>query len=177
MLMKGLIMKLYITIFVVSFFISSGCAPCPHNTNYLKSGPEYQIGACGLLVKDIDKTIEFYKRVFGFRVIQTKSTNPKGDTRAFIKSGKSIIEIIELKDKTPGHHTGVINHITFFVDNLEREVERLKELGVQLESKLPTHIITNKIKRVQNGRIFYFRGINDELIGFVELNKNNNFKK
>jgi lactoylglutathione lyase len=175
--MTGLIMKLYITIFVAIYFISSGCAPSPNNTNYLKSGPEYQIGVCGLLVKDIDKTVEFYKRVFGFRVIQSKSTNRKGDSRAFIKSGKSIIEIIELKDKAPGYHTGVIDHITFVVDNLEYEVERLKELGVQLESKLPSHITTSKIKRVRNGRIFYFRGINGELIGLVELNKNNNFKK
>lgn len=137
----------------------------------------YKIDLIGLLVEDIDKTIEFYQRVFGFRVIQEKSTNPKGDSRTFIKSGDSIIELTQLKEKGAGDPEGAIDHIAFIVDDIEKEIDRLKELGVELESPIKGHIPVNRILNVRNGKIFYFRGINGESIGLIELNENSNFNK
>jgi len=137
----------------------------------------HQIGLIGLLVEDIDKTIEFYERVFGFRVIQEKSTNPKGDSRAFIKSGDIVIELTRLKEGRAGDPEGAIDHIGFIVDDMGREIERLKGLGVELESPIKGHIPVNRILNVRNGKIFYFRGINGESIGLVELNEDSNFRK
>ena len=137
----------------------------------------YQIGLIGLLVEDIDKTIEFYERVFGFRVIQEKSTNPKGDSRAFIKGGDIIIELTQLKAGGAGDPEGAIDHVGFIVGDIEREIERLKELGVELESSIKGHIPVNKILNVRNGKIFYFRGINGESIGLIELYEDSSFRK
>jgi len=58
-----------------------------------------------------------------------------------------------------------------------REIERLKGLGVELESPIKGHIPVNRILNVRNGKIFYFRGINGESIGLVELNEDSNFRK
>lgn len=135
----------------------------------------YQIGLIGLLVKDIDKTIEFYKKVFGFRVIQDKSTNPMGDSRAFIKSGDIVIELTQLKERGAVDPEGVIDHIAFIVDDIEQETERLIKLGVELESPIKGHIPAKRILNVRNGKIFYFRGIDGESIGLIELNKNSSF--
>jgi lactoylglutathione lyase len=137
----------------------------------------YQIGLVGLLVEDIDITIGFYERVFGFRVIQEKSTNKKGDSRAFIKSGDSILELTQLREGGAGDPEGAIDHIGFIVDDIEEEIDRLKELGVELESPIKGHIPVNRILNVRNGKIFYFRGINGESIGLVELSENSNFYK
>ena len=137
----------------------------------------YQFGLIGLLVKDIDETIEFYKRVFCFRVIQEKSTNPKGDSRAFIKSGEIVIELTQLKDGRAGHPEGAIDHIGFIVDDIEEEIDRLKRLGVELDSSIIGHIPVNRVLNVRNGKIFYFRGINGESIGLIELGENSNFIK
>jgi len=135
----------------------------------------YQISLIGLLVKDIDQTIEFYARVFGFRVIQAKSTNPKGDSRAFIKNGDIIIELTRLKEGGAGHPEGAIDHIGFIIDDIEKEIERLKGLGTKLDSSINGHIPVNKILNVRNGKIFYFRGINGESIGLIELKKESSF--
>ena len=137
----------------------------------------YQIGLVGLLVDNIDKTIGFYERVFGFRVIQEKSTNKKGDSRAFIRSGDSILELTQLTERGAGDPEGAIDHIGFIVDDIEKEIDRLKELGVELESPIKGHIPVNRILNVRNGRIFYFRGVNGESIGLIELSENSNFYK
>ena len=137
----------------------------------------YQIGLVGLLVDNIDKTIGFYERVFGFRVIQEKSTNKKGDSRAFIRSGDSILELTQLTERGAGDPEGAIDHIGFIVDYIEKEIDRLKELGVELTSPIKGHIPVDRILNVRNGRIFYFRGVNGESIGLIELSENSNFYK
>jgi len=136
----------------------------------------YQIGLIGLLVADIERTIEFYETVFGFEVLQEKSTNPKGDSRAFIRSGDMIIELTQLRDAGAGHPEGAIDHIGFFVDDLEGEIERLRGLGVKLDSEMAGHIPVNRILNVRNGRIFYFRGLNGESIGLIELRQDSGFR-
>ena len=69
-----------------------------------------------------------------------KTTNPKGDSRAFIKSGDIVIELTQLKEEGAGDPEGAINHIDFSVDDVEREIERLKELGVEFESPIKGQI-------------------------------------
>lgn len=69
------------------------------------------------------------------------------------------------------------DHIGFIVDDIEKEIDRLRELGVELESPIRGHIPVNRILNVRNGKIFYFRGINGESIGLIELNENSNFEK
>ena len=135
----------------------------------------YRLGLIGLLVEDIELAIEFYTEVFGIRVIQDTSTNPKGDSRAFIKSGDTILELTQLGEGVAGHPHGAVDHIGFFVDDLEDEIERLKVLGVELDTPIKGHIPTNRILNVRNGRIFYFRGINGESIGLIEPKSESSF--
>ncbi len=137
----------------------------------------YQVGLVGLLVRDIDETADFYQKVFGFRMVQQKSTNQKGDSRAFLKSSDVVLELTQLKDGTAGHPEDAIDHIAFFVDDLEKEIGRLVGVGVDLESpRVPGHIPVNRILNVRYGRIFYFRGPNHESIGLVELKQDSPFR-
>ncbi|NLZ93138.1 MAG: VOC family protein [Firmicutes bacterium] len=137
----------------------------------------YQINLIGLLVKDVEQTIEFYQKAFNFHVVSGKTINPKGEARAFIRGGNMILELTQLVDGKSGALEGAIGHIGFFVDDLESEIERLKKLGIKLDSDIPGHIPVNQIRKVPNGRIFYFRGINDELIGLIQLAEDSAFRK
>ena len=68
-----------------------------------------------------------------------------------------------------------IDHIGFIVHDIEKEISKLRELGIELESPIKGHIPVNRILNVRNGRMFYFRGINGESIGLIELSDDSSF--
>ena len=129
----------------------------------------YQVGIIGLTVGDLDTAIEFYQDVFAFEVLQPKSTSSEGNLRALLKSGSVLVELTQLKKEALRIPPGSIDHMGFIVADLEPEIERLKKIGVDLESPEETYVPLNTIVQRKNGRAFYFKGLNGELIELVEL--------
>jgi lactoylglutathione lyase len=86
----------------------------------------------GIKVKDMDKALEFYTQVLGFRILEKLKL--LGNDYFFVGNEHTRIEI-ELAPK--GSHLPDINlstglyHIALLVDDLEGEAARLKEHDVK----------------------------------------------
>lgn len=102
----------------------------------------------GICVSDLERSIQFYRDVLGFelsRVEPPKSTRERklGVPGAVIQiaimnygQGNSLELIQYLEPATPNTYGAPVNalgqiHISFQVDNLEREIERMAKLGVE----------------------------------------------
>ncbi len=111
----------------------------------------------GIVVPDLNKAIEFYQLMFGFKVIGIKNwndtsicdhviSNEDSTATGVIMAGHNChIELLEYKAPRPtivppenflAHETG-IRHIAFYVDDLQIELDRLIELGGSTLGKLP----------------------------------------
>jgi catechol 2,3-dioxygenase-like lactoylglutathione lyase family enzyme len=111
----------------------------------------------GIVVPDLDKAIEFYSKMFGFRVIGNESWQDSdaydqaiglngSAARGVIMAGHNChIEIFEYRAPKPtidppetflAHETG-IRHIAFYVDDPQKELDRLIDLGGSALGRLP----------------------------------------
>ena len=114
--------------------------------NILESSSFCQIG---IVVENIDETIEFYTRAFGFgpyeiRYVEYSDATYYGKTagyrgkRAFFHLGPIEIELIELVDGKTIHedflkeHGEGLNHIGFKVKDLARSRENAAKAGFQI---------------------------------------------
>jgi catechol 2,3-dioxygenase-like lactoylglutathione lyase family enzyme len=111
----------------------------------------------GMVVPDLDKAIEFYSKMFGFKVIGHESWQDseaydqaiglKGSAaKGVMMAGHNChIEIFEYSAPKPtvappetflAHETG-IRHIAFYVDDPQKELDRLVSLGGSALGCLP----------------------------------------
>ena len=106
----------------------------------------YQIG---IVVKDIDETIKYYEKLFGFGPFEVRYVDYPTATyhgkvagyrgkRAFFFLGPIQIELIELVDGKTIHEDFLrekgegLNHLGFRVDNIEEAKKRADELGFKV---------------------------------------------
>ena len=86
----------------------------------------------GIQVKDLETTIHFYTKVLGLDLLE-KQGHPDPNLKiaflGFKKSAETLIELIEGYDPNlPAE--GKVHHIAFTVDNIEQEIERVKQHSV-----------------------------------------------
>ena len=111
----------------------------------------------GIVVPDLDKATEFYSKMFGFKVIGNErwekseaydqAIGVKGSAaNGVIMAGHNChIELFEYSAPAPtipppesflAHETG-IRHIAFYVDDPQKELDRLVSLGGSALGRLP----------------------------------------
>jgi catechol 2,3-dioxygenase-like lactoylglutathione lyase family enzyme len=111
----------------------------------------------GIVVPDLDKAIEFYSKMFGFTVIGNENWEDseaydqaigvkKSAAKGVIMAGHNChIELFQYKapkatiappDTFLAHETG-IRHIAFYVDDPQKELDRLVSLGGSRLGSLP----------------------------------------
>jgi len=117
----------------------------------------------GVMVKDMQASIRFYTEVLGMEHTSTLVHNDENITLAFLSfpgAKQTEIELIEgFNPSLPAE--GKVHHLAFTVDDVEQEVERLKQLNVPL---MDTEITT-----LSNGsRYFFFYGPDGELLEFFQ---------
>ena len=116
----------------------------------------------GIFVKDIDKSIDFYKRL-GF----TLDTEEKPSIRlAILSAGNCLIELVEKKDE-PTRPAGVIDHVAVTVDDIDAAIVNANANGIEIDAgQVNTMGILGGIKNV------FFEGPDGERLEFFEyLNK------
>jgi len=111
----------------------------------------------GIFVKDIDKSIDFYKRL-GF----TLDNEEKPSIRlAFMSAGSCLIELVEKSD-IPTRSAGVVDHIAVTVDDIEAAIANARAQGIQIDAAVNTMNILGGIKNV------FFEGPDGERLEFFE---------
>jgi len=115
----------------------------------------------GIYVKDINKSIDFYKRL-GFTLDNEEQT-PSGTQLAFLSAGTCLIELIGVNEEGIA---GVVNHIAMTVDNIEQAVVTAKANGIDIDASLIMDVpILGGIKNV------FFAGPDGERLEFFEYCK------
>jgi catechol 2,3-dioxygenase-like lactoylglutathione lyase family enzyme len=77
----------------------------------------------GILVSDLEGSIEFYKKI-GFKVLRKTSRS-----HVMMYLGNDILEITPgLKESTPFPF-----HLSLHTDNIEEDVARLQKLGIEID--------------------------------------------
>lgn len=106
----------------------------------------------GIKTINMEEAISFYTEILGFEFI--KRIKPGDVELAFLKLGKTVIELVEIKDGEQ-FNDGVVNHVAFRVENIFEAVEWLKGHKVELINEEP--------RSMGEGRYnFFFRGPSKE---------------
>jgi lactoylglutathione lyase len=115
----------------------------------------------GIKVKNIETSISFYKDLLGMELFEILKPNDTV-TLAFLgfQSQNVVIELIEGSDSDLANE-GKVSHLAFTVDNIEVEVQRLKNLNIALKSY--------EISTLPNGsRFIFFEGPDKESLELFE---------
>ena len=105
----------------------------------------------GIAVKNLDQSIPLFEKLFNSECYKTELVENEQVTTAFFKKGETKIELLEstsaegviarfIEKKGEGLH-----HIAFEVENIEMEMERLKNDGFVLLSEKPKPGADNKL--------------------------------
>jgi lactoylglutathione lyase len=96
----------------------------------------------GVMVKDMDVSIQFYTEVLGMKLVNRVHLNEEVELGFLSFPGSDNIEI-ELINR--GHDglsdEGKVHHVAFTVNDIEAEVERLKKLNVRMLDETPRTIL------------------------------------
>ena len=124
----------------------------------MKKGSITGLAHIGVMVKDMDKSIDFYKRL-GFVLDREENV---GIRLAFLSAGSCIIELVEMKDPTQ-REAGVVDHIAVTVDDIDAAIKNAIVNGIQIDvSAVRSMQILGGMKNV------FFAGPDGERLEFVE---------
>lgn len=115
----------------------------------------------GIFVKNIDASIDFYKRL-GFTVDNEENM---GIRLAFMSAGTCLLELVEQKDWA-ARPAGVVDHIAITVDDIDAAVANANKNGISVDaSKISAAPLLGGIKNV------FFEGPDGERLEFFEYAK------
>jgi len=115
----------------------------------------------GIFVKDIDKSIDFYKRL-GFTLDAEENPSIR---LAFLSAGNCLIELVEKKDE-PTRSAGVIDHVAVVVDDIDAAIANANANGIEIDTgQVNAMTILGGIKNV------FFEGPDGERLEFFEYCK------
>ena len=98
-----------------------------------------------ITVKDLDATIAWYVKNLGFTIRSSTENKERGTRMAFLEvNGLAMLEFFGFIDPSravdgptlKAEETG-IKHISFFVDDMEKTCQRLKEIGTEFTASTP----------------------------------------
>lgn len=118
-----------------------------------------RIDHVGLAVGDTERSINFYRRLAGAKVVDTWQSD---DLRlTFLDIGGLTVELVEhLGQKAPKRARGPIDHIAFRVPDMEKALAAAREAGAQDQLPEP--------KVVGEKTIMFVAGPDGERIEFVQ---------
>jgi len=115
----------------------------------------------GIFVKDIDKSIDYYKRL-GFTLDAEENPSIR---LAFLSAGNCLIELVEKKDD-PARPAGVVDHVAVIVDDIDAAIANAKANGIEIDaSQINSMTILGGVKNV------FFEGPDGERLEFFEYCK------
>lgn len=114
----------------------------------------------GLVVEDINRSMNFYANVLNFSVGEYKADQEI--KLLMLHNDTTTIELIERRsDPFAPRQTGLWDHLTFQVDDMYQVLKRLQEHNVELIDKEPRMSLFGK-------NVLFFYGPDGERIEFIE---------
>jgi methylmalonyl-CoA epimerase len=116
-----------------------------------------KIDHVGIVVKNLDETVEIMSKAFGFAVLET-ITAPDGEFKtALVSSGGARLELIQPLGtvgsiaKFLEQKGGGIHHLSFKVDDIDGELSSLAGKGVRLVNNKPAAVAESLVAFVHPG--------------------------
>jgi len=90
----------------------------------------------GIKVADLERSIDFYTRTLGFRLVERGVRADVGLELAFLEApgGGTQIELIHPVGHSGGLTEGVVNHFSLSVDDIDAAVAHLRSKGVEIST-------------------------------------------
>lgn len=104
----------------------------------------------GIAVKDLNSSNELFKKLFGKDHYKIESVESEGVSTSFFMLGDTKIELLQATTPDSAISKFIdkkgegIHHIAFEVDNVDAEMQRLKEEGFELINLAPKDGADNK---------------------------------
>ena len=105
----------------------------------------------GIAVKDMAKAEKIFSTIFGQSAYKTEEVISESVITTFFKVGDSKIELVSATNsespiaKFLDKNREGMHHIAFAVDDIEKEMERLKKEGIRLLNETPKVGADNKL--------------------------------
>jgi lactoylglutathione lyase len=115
----------------------------------------------GIMVKDMDESLNFYQNILGLELRSREWLNESIELAFLFFPEQPSVEV-ELVYGGTAENEGIVNHLAFRVENIEAELLRFKEAGVKLVDEEPRSILNDTVK------IAFFQGPNGEKLELVE---------
>lgn len=99
-----------------------------------------------IIVSNYEKSKDFYVNKLGFQILRENYREERGDYKLDLKLGECELEIFSGKNnpKRPSYPEACgLRHLAFKVNDIEKEVEELKALGIEVEP-IRLDEVTNK---------------------------------
>lgn len=116
----------------------------------------------GLRVRDVQKAMDFYTRVLGFKLMETVTL--AGQPFYFVGDGNMMLEIEPAYDEERLSCDQGFGHLALCVDNLDEYCQKLKEHRVTFMMEPSQFIPTRKIAFIQDPE-----GNAIQLIEFIDV--------
>lgn len=111
----------------------------------------YKIEHIGIAVKSLQNSASLYERLLGCKSYKKEEVESEQVITEFFKIGESKIELLQAISEKSAIAGFIekrgegIHHIAFAVDNILKEMTRLKKEGFQLLSDVPKKGADNKL--------------------------------
>lgn len=105
----------------------------------------------GIAVKDIEKSNEVFSALLGEGPYKAEEVKSEGVKTSFFQIGTSKIELLEASSESSAISKFIekkgegIHHIAFEVDDIEKEMERMRQKGFTLLNDTPKEGADNKL--------------------------------
>ena len=115
-----------------------------------------------VLAKNSQKTVDFYKELFGFEELFRKEVELMHMKIVYLGKGEDHIEIIEPTGKDIKMNDG-LKHLAFISDDIEADFKDFKEKGVVM--------LHNEVQKHENLAFFFVKSPSGEFVEVIQYNK------
>ena len=105
----------------------------------------------GIAVGDIEASNKLFAKIFGKDSYKSEKVSSEGVITSFFQIGESKIELVAAtNDNSPiskylSNNKEGMHHISFAVNDIEKEMKRLKKEGIRLLNETPKNGADNKL--------------------------------
>ena len=105
----------------------------------------------GIAVSDLEEANNIYTKILGLEPYKKEFVDSEGVITSFFQTENTKIELLQALDENNAISKFIekrgegIHHIAFEVENIEKEIKRLKKLGFKIINETPKKGADNKL--------------------------------